>query len=173
MQDLKVWNMITKHLNNEHSPEEKKKFFEWLDKNEKNKKIFNKIKGVWNDDELLVPENNPGFLSFRQRFTKHKIKDFIFKQAIGNLVGFTVGLWVTTMFSHYILEKRNLQNLFGLAGRKRVAVNDMPEWFQKCLAILLGFIALELINHFFQTKKHILIWEYFKEKYFYLINKQS
>ena len=68
------------------------------------------------------------------------------------------------MFSHYILERRGLQNLFGLAGRKKVAVHLIPEWIQGVIAILIGFIALELINHFFQTKKHLIAWNYIKKK---------
>ena len=71
-------------------------------------------------------------------------------------------MWVTSMFSQYVLERRGLQNLFGLAGRKKVAVHLIPEWMQTGIAILVGFIALEFINHFFQTKKHIVVYEYFK-----------
>ncbi len=150
--------MLTKHLAKQETEEENKQFLEWVDKDRKNKILFDKVKNIWN-------EENGGILHLRARFTKHKIKDFIFKQAIGNLVGFSVGLWVTTTFSHYVLERRNIKNLFGLAGRKKVEVNDMPEWFQKCLAVLMGFIALELINHFFQSKKHLVVWEFLKKKY--------
>ena len=69
------------------------------------------------------------------------------------------------MFSHYILERRGLQNLFGFAGRKKVTVHLIPEWMQGVISILVGFIALELINHFFQTKKHFVVWEFLKKKY--------
>ena len=93
------------------------------------------------------------------------MKDFILKQALGNLVGFIVGMWVTASFSHYVLEKRGIHNLFGLTGRKKVAVNEIPEWLQSGIAILVGFIALELINHFFQTKKHLILWDYIKKNY--------
>ncbi len=73
-------------------------------------------------------------------------------------------MWVTTLFSHHVLEPRKLSNLFGLQGRKEVEVNDMPEWFQKGLAILVGFIALELINHFFQTKQHKKLYEFLRNR---------
>jgi hypothetical protein len=30
---------------------------------------------------------------------------------------------------------------------------------------LVGFIALELINYFFQTNKHLIVWGYIKRLY--------
>jgi hypothetical protein len=57
-----------------------------------------------------------------------------------------------------------LKNLFGLGGRKKVVVNEIPEWLQNGIAILVGFIVLELINHFFQSKKYLVIWEFIRRK---------
>ena len=91
-----------------------------------------------------------------------KIKEFILKQALGNLIGFIVGMWVTALFSHRVLERKGFHNLFGLAGRRKVVVNEIPEWLQNGIAIIVGFIVLELINHFFQTKQHIAAWRCFK-----------
>ena len=163
MQDQKTWNMLLKHLSKEDSNEEKEIFSKWLNKNENNTALFYKVKSVW-DDEHSINESfkQNASLTFLGRFTMPKLKAFILNQAIGNLIGFIVGMWVTALFSHYVLEKRGLKNLFGLTGRKKVAVNEIPEWLQKGLAILLGFIALELINHFFQTKKHVIVWKYMK-----------
>ena len=56
------------------------------------------------------------------------------------------------MFTHSMLEKRGIKNLCGLAGRKKISVNEIPEWLQNGIAILVGFITLELINHFFKPK---------------------
>ena len=166
MQEQKIWKMLLTHLDGEDSIEEKELFSKWLNENDQNKALFYKVKTLWDDkdtiDESLKKSAMPTFLD---RFTKQKIKNFILEQAIGNLIGFVVGMWVTAMFSHYVLEKRGIKNLFGLAGRKKIAVNEIPEWLQGGIAILVGFIALELINHFFQTKKHVIIWEYFKRFY--------
>lgn len=173
MQDPKIWNMLSKHLAAEESQEEKEVFLKWFDQNEKNKELFNKVKNVWDVDELIVhPYKQSEPITFWGRFTKQKIKNFILKQAVGNLVGFIIGIWVTSMFSHYVLEKRGLKNLFGLTGRKKVAVNEIPEWLQSGIAILVGFIALELINHFFQTKKHLIVYEYIKKSYNRAISKK-
>ena len=166
MQEAKIWKMLLNHLSNEDSCQEKELFSKWLLENENNKILFNKVKAVWDNENELEKstkiELTPTFLG---RFTKQKIKDFILDQAIGNLIGFMVGMWVTAMFSHYVLEKRGIKNLFGLAGRKKIAVNEIPEWLQNSIAILVGFIALELINHFFQTKKHLILWDYIKKNY--------
>ena len=166
MQEQKIWEMLLKHLSEKDSNDEKKIFSEWLNKNEENKALFYKVKTVWdsenNVDSSLKENTYPTFFG---RFTKQKMKNFIFNQSIGNLIGFTVGMWVTAMFSHSSLEKRGLKNFFGLAGRKKVVVNEIPEWLQNCIAILIGFIVLELINHFFQSKKHLIVWLYIKKTY--------
>ena len=166
MQDQKTWNMLLKRLSEEDSNEEKELFSKWLDKSESNKALFYKVKILWDDENSIDDSFKKNVtLTFLDRFTVPKIKDFIINQAIGNLIGFIVGMWVTAMFSHYVLERRGLKNLFGLAGRKKIAVNEIPEWLQSGIAILIGFIALELINHFFQTKKHLIVWEYIKTSY--------
>lgn len=165
MQKPKIWEMLLKHLGGEESNEEKEIFTAWLNQSDSNKVFFNKVKTLWDDkntiDEAFQQEAAPTFFG---RYTKKKIKDIIFKQSIGNLIGFMVGMWVTSSFSHDVLEKRGFKNFFGLGGRKKVVVNEIPEWLQNGIAILIGFIALELINHFFQSKKYLVVWEFIKNK---------
>ncbi|MBL7911985.1 MAG: hypothetical protein JNJ41_13085 [Bacteroidia bacterium] len=166
MQEQKTWNMLIKHLSQEDSNAEKELFSKWIEKDEKNKVLFDKVKALWNDENNSGGSLNPTAApTFFGRFTKEKMKGFLFNQTIGNLVGFVIGMWVTTMFSHHVLERRGLKNLFGLTGRKKVAVNEIPEWLQSGIAILVGFITLELINHFFQTKKHLIVWDYIKRSF--------
>ena len=167
MQDPKIWHLLSAHLAENESIEEKELFLKWFNQSEKNKEYFSKVKSLWDHSvsRKKEPFKNRVLLAVREKFTFHRIKNFILQKALGNLVGFVVGMWVTAMFSHYVLEKRGIKNLFGLAGRKKIAVNEIPEWLQGGIAILVGFIALELINHFFQTKKHVIIWEYFKRFY--------
>lgn len=163
MQDQEIWNKISKHLSEKESTGEKELFLKWLNEKQENKDLFEKLKVIWDDEKLsdeLTKQKNQG--SFFSRFTKKKIKDFVLKQALGHLIGFLVGMWVTSSFSHNVLERRSLKNLYGLNGRKQVAVNDIPEWVQNGIAILLGFITLELITHFFQSQKHIVLLNYLK-----------
>ncbi len=166
MQEQKTWQMLLKHLAGDETNEEKELFSKWLKKKEENEVLFCKVQSLWDGDDIVGGAfKQKASLTFLGRFTKKKIKNFVLNQALGNLVGFMIGMWVTAMFSHYVLEKRGLKNLFGITGRKKVAVNEIPEWLQSGIAILVGFIALELINHFFQTKRHLLVWEYFKGLY--------
>ena len=158
-----TWSMVIKHLIGQETQEETEAFSLWLNKSEKNKLFFDKVKSIWDySGNAPEPFKHDAPTRFFGRFTKKKIKEFILKQALGNLIGFIVGMWVTALFSHRVLERRGLHNLFGLAGRRKVVVNEIPEWLQNGIAIIVGFIVLELINHFFQTKQHIAAWRCFK-----------
>ncbi len=170
MQDSEIWVMLSKHLSGDSTSQESEVFLKWLNKNESNKELFNKAKLLW--EGIEIHKSSTHSLTLREKFSKQKIKDFIIKQTIGNFIGFVVGMWVTVMFSHHILERRSLKNLFGLAGRKKVVVNDAPDWLQGLLAIVVGFVALELVNHFFQTKKHLLIRDYILKIYKTKIQRQ-
>ena len=164
MQDPEIWHLLSRHLAEDESNEEKDVFLKWFNQSEKNKAYFNKVKGVWDHSETKNEEsfkyNAP--LTFREKFTLPRIRNFVLQQVLGNLIGFVVGMWVTTTFSHNVLERRNIKNLFGIVRRKNVQVNEIPHWLQAGISILIGFIVLELINYFFQTKKYLLLWNYIK-----------
>ncbi len=164
MQDTIIWNLISRHLAEDESKEDKEMFLEWFNQSEKNKEYFYQVKGVWDhleikDEEFLKMKAS---WAFREKFSFTRIKNFIFRQALGNLVGFTVGMWVTTTFSHSVLERKSIKNLFGIVKRKNVVVDEIPHWMQVGLSILVGFIVLELINYFFQTKQYLVLWNYIK-----------
>jgi len=164
MQDPEIWQLLSRHLAEDETDEEKELFLNWFNQSEKNKAYFSKVKGIWNNIEIKDEE----FLKIKESWTFHekfsfaRIKNFILQQALGNLVGFTVGMWVTTTFSHHVLERRNIKNLFGIVRRKNIQVDEIPHWLQVGISILIGFIVLELINYFFQTKKYLLLWNYIK-----------
>jgi hypothetical protein len=162
MQDTQTWIMLSKHLAGEESGEEKAIFTDWFNKSEKNKAFFNRLKAIWDDPAGLTPPTSPT-LTLREKFSGRGIKNYVLKLALGNFIGFVVGMWVTSLFSHYVLERKSIKNLFGLARRKEVEVNTIPEWLQGLLAIIIGFIVLELINHFFQSKRHIMLWDFCKK----------
>lgn len=157
MNDPKILVLISKHISKEETLEEKKEFTSWLNQSKENTIIFDKIKNTW-----LGIEQKP--TPFFKRFTKTYLTKVVIQKAIGNLVGFAIALLVSNSFTHYVTERRSIKNLFGLAGRKKVVVNDMPEWFQYGVSLLLGFLVLEFINYFFESKKHIMIWDFIKAK---------
>ncbi|HEY3372168.1 MAG TPA: hypothetical protein VGK10_15035 [Prolixibacteraceae bacterium] len=164
MQDSITWNLLSRHLAKDESKEEKAEFQDWFNQSEKNKAYFYQVEGLWNHSEIMDDEFSKMKASwaFREKFSFLRIKKFILQQALGNLVGFSVGMWVTTTFSHSVLERKNIKNLFGIMKRKDVTVNDIPHWLQVGISILVGFIVLELINYFFQTKQYLILWKYIR-----------
>lgn len=158
MHDQKTWNAITKNLFNEDSIEEKAELLIWMNENEVNKTLFFKIKLIW---ENANQEDSPQ--TFLAQFTKAKFKRLIIGQALGNFIGFAIAFSATRFFSHQIIERRSVNNLFGLMGRKQTVVNSIPEWLQWVLSVLIGFIVFEFINYFIQTKKHVIVLNYIKK----------
>lgn len=162
MQSTQTWIMLSKHLAGKETGEEKAIFTEWFNKSETNKAYFHRMKGVWDDptgEAISTPT-----LTLRQKFNGQGIKNYVLKLAVGNFIGFVVGMWITTLFSHYVLERKSIKNLFGLGKRKQIEVNTIPEWLQGLLVIIIGFVVMELINHFFQTKKHLAVWDFIRGK---------
>lgn len=157
MQESQINASILKHLSGEETREEGIAFLEWCTSSEENKRRFARFKTIWE----LPLEDEP--ITFRGKFTLQKIKTFIVNRTIGHFIGFAIGLSVTRFFTHSVLEKRNVHNLFGIVKRKEIIVNDMPDWLQSTLAIVLGYITLEFINYLFETKKHIMVWEFLKK----------
>lgn len=157
MNDPKILVLISKHIEGKENAEEKTEFENWLNEDKSNQIIYSKIKNTWlGIDEKPTP--------FFRKFNRKYMTNVVIQKTLGNLVGFAVGVMITNSFTHYVTERRSVKNLFGLAGRKKVLVNDTPEWIQYGLSILLGFIVLEVINHFFESKKHIRIWNFIKGK---------
>ena len=166
MSDQKTWNMVSAHLIGNESPENAERFMRWFNQSEKNKELFNNMKCVWNDFEITQSQSTHQEipLTFFNRFSWQKTKHFILNQSLSNLVGFVIAIQVTTLFSHHVLERKSIKNLFGVLERKSIVVDVIPEWLQKSLAILIGYIVLELISYFFQSKKHLVIFNYFRRK---------
>lgn len=157
MKDPKILIAISKQHSDGETSDEKDEFLQWLNENEKHKKLFNKIETLW--AQSFIEEVHPSFLG---TFTKKKIQNFIVNQVLGNFVGFVVGVSATHFFTHHVLEKKGLNNLFGFSKRKTVLVNDIPVWLQWTLSVVVGFIVLEFINYLIKTKRHLFVWNYIK-----------
>lgn len=164
MKDYEIWLMITRHLAKDETEQEKEVFFVWLHQNNNNQRYFNKVKKLWDaeaEDETGTTE--PRKLTLMEQLTLPNIVDFITKQALGNIIGIAVGLWVSKTFTHSVLERRNIHNLFGLGHRKTTIVNEIPQWQQTTISILVGYIALEMVHYFLQSKQFIALWKMMKK----------
>src|SRR5687767_5137781 len=107
-------------------------------------------------------EGNPTLEENRLKnlFSKKKFMKFMMNDFLGNFVGFIVGMWTASWFSYEVYEKKGLNNLFGLAKRKKIVVNTTPEWVQWIISAIIGFIVLELIRYFFEKKMYLTIWNF-------------
>lgn len=164
MKDYEIWLMITRHLAKDETEQEKEVFLVWLHQNNNNQLYFNKVKKLWDaeaEDETGTTE--PRKLTLMEQLTLPNIVDFITKQALGNIIGIAVGLWVSKTFTHSVLERRNIHNLFGLGHRKTTIVNEIPQWQQTTISILVGYIALEMVHYFLQSKQFIALWKMMKK----------
>ncbi|OYU94756.1 MAG: hypothetical protein CFE21_13780 [Bacteroidetes bacterium B1(2017)] len=165
MKDYEIWLMITHHLSKDETELEKEVFFAWLHQNPNNQLYFERVKKVWDAEEkeetgiTEVPK-----LSLMEQLTLPNIIDFISKQALGNIIGIAVGLWVSKTFTHSVIERRSLDNLFGLAHRKTTVVNEIPHWLQTTISILVGYLALEIVHFFLQSKQVIAVWKWIQKK---------
>ena len=149
----------------DETEQEKEVFFIWLNQNTNNQLYFNRVKKVW--DAGAVKETGRiklPRLTFMEQLTLPNIVDFITKQALGNIIGIAVGLWVSKTFTHSVLERRSLNNLFGLGHRKTTIVNEIPYWLQTTISILVGYIALEIVHYFLKSKQFIALWKMIQKK---------
>ena len=69
-------------------------------------------------------------------------------------------MWASKLFTHQVYERKSVKNAFGLLGRKKIIVNDTPEWLQWLIAALVGFIVLELISYFFENKLYLKVYDF-------------
>ncbi len=97
-------------------------------------------------------------------FTWKKAANFFINELLGKFVGFVVGMWASKLFTHQVYEKKSIKNIFGLLGRKKIIVNDTPEWLQWLIAAVVGFIVLELISYFFENKLYLKVYDYAKNQ---------
>lgn len=165
MKDYEIWLMITRHLAKDETEQEKEVFFLWLHQNTNNQLYFNKVKKLWDaeaEDETGTTE--PRKLTIMERLTLPNIIDFISKKALGNMIGIAVGLRVSKTFTHSVIERRNINNLFGLGHRKTTIVNEIPHWLQTTISIMVGYIALEIVHYFLQSKQFIALWKIMQKK---------
>jgi ferric-dicitrate binding protein FerR (iron transport regulator) len=108
MNDPKILVLISKHISQEETLEEKNEFNNWLNESKENAIVFEKIKNTW-----LGIEQKP--TPFFKRFTRTYLTKAVVQNTIGNLIGFAVALLVSNSFTHYVTERRSIQNLFGIS----------------------------------------------------------
>ena len=75
MDETRYHNLIHKYFNGELNADETKEMEAWIKVSEKNKKVFEEIKSVWNKVELSEPENIPSMNSVWENIDKEITKE--------------------------------------------------------------------------------------------------
>jgi hypothetical protein len=91
----------------------------------------------------------------RNTFSRRKLQQLCVNTALSNFVGYAAGSLVMVLTTYHSVERRALKNLFGILPRKEVVVHRLPEWLEWTLALLLGYLVMELVRHIIQGNRYL------------------
>lgn len=93
-----------------------------------------------------------GFL--RATFNREKIHGLLVSTTLGNFAGYVAGSLVTFVSTRHAVERRAIGNLFGVLPRRRIVVHVMPHWLEWLLALIVGFLVMEVVRYWFGHRKY-------------------
>jgi hypothetical protein len=96
---------------------------------------------------------------FRKAFSLAKLRQLCVNTTLSNFVGYLAGSLVTVMTTYESVERRGFRNLFGVLPRKIVVVHRLPEWLEWSLAVLLGYLVMELVRHAMRNNKYLRLMD--------------
>jgi hypothetical protein len=100
----------------------------------------------------------------RNTFSRRKLQQLCVNTALSNLVGYAAGSLVMVLTTYHSVERRALKNLFGILPRKEVVVHRLPEWLEWTLAVLLGYLVMELVRNIIQSNKYLRLMDGFRRE---------
>jgi Na+/proline symporter len=93
-----------------------------------------------------------GFLT--STFTRQKFQGLLINTVLGNFAGYVAGSLVTFLFTYRSVERRAIWNLFGVLPRKKIVVHLLPQWLEWLLALIVGFLIMELVRYSLNHRKY-------------------
>jgi hypothetical protein len=78
---------------------------------------------------------------------------------LSNFIAYLAGSLVMLLTTYESVERRALRNLFGVLPRKTVVVHLLPEWLEWTLAVLVGYLVMELVRHMIRTNKYLRLMD--------------
>ncbi len=90
----------------------------------------------------------------KSTFTRQKFQGLFVNTALGNFAGYVAGSLVTLVSTYHSAERRAIRNLFGILPRKKIVVHLLPEWLEWLLALIVGFLVMELVRYWINQKKY-------------------
>lgn len=91
----------------------------------------------------------------RNTFSRAKLQQLCVNTALSNFVGYVAGSLVIVLTTYESVERRALNNLFGILPRKTVIVHRLPEWLEWTLAVFLGYLVMELVRHIIRSNRYL------------------
>jgi hypothetical protein len=83
--------------------------------------------------------------------TTKDLAKYAYNQFKGNFLGFAVGTFAARLVSTFF-ETRKVSNLWGLTARKTVVSGDTFRFLEWSCALVVGFIAFEVVNSLLKEK---------------------
>ena len=69
---------------------------------------------------------------------------YLTDQFIGSFTGFVIGIWASTLVSHFFAT-RSINNLWGLTSRKTIVSKQTFGAMEWIASVLIGYIVFELV----------------------------
>ena len=91
----------------------------------------------------------------RNTFSIRKLRELCVNTTLSNFIGYLAGSLVMVLTTYESIERRALKNLFGILPRKTVVVHRLPEWLEWALAVLLGYVVMELVRHVIRNNRYL------------------
>ena len=102
-----------------------------------------------------VTSNARLFEFLRDTFSLRKLRQLCVNTTLSNFVGYAAGSLVLVLTTYESVERRALKNLFGILPRKAVVVHRLPEWLEWTLAVLLGYLVMEIVRYLIKSNKYL------------------
>ena len=93
-----------------------------------------------------------GFL--KATFNRPKLQGLFINTILGNFAAYVAGSLVTLVFTRERVERRGINNLFGVLPRKQIVVHVLPHWLEWLLALTVGFLVMEAVRYWFNHRQY-------------------
>ena len=91
----------------------------------------------------------------RNTLSRQKLHQLCVNTALSNFVGYVAGALVMVLTTYQSVERRALKNLFGILPRQTVVVHRLPEWLEWTVAVLVGYLVMEVVRHIIRSNKYL------------------
>jgi hypothetical protein len=101
-----------------------------------------------------------GFL--KATLNRQKLQGLFLNAVLGNFAAYVAGSLVTLVFTRQEIERRAINNLFGVLPRKQIVVHVLPHWLEWLLALTVGFVVMEAVRYWFHHRKYTALLNAFR-----------